>query len=113
MSEFHKWTKKAQKHLETIGKPIKYGIAAKLVSVYFKSAFVLCGNEKTRLACNVPPPIDSHLLNGIDKASGTNLSERYKWTKLEKKDYMELLKELREIYGKEKPLWHLEKYWLL
>lgn len=56
-------------------KQIKWGVAAKLVAIYLKGAFIFNAREKSKLARLIAPPIDSILLRGIDKHFGTRLSK--------------------------------------
>jgi hypothetical protein len=66
---------------------VAYGAAAKLVSTYIKSAFVLAGHGNTPLGNVVMPPIDSILLAVLDKAYDANFATRYKWRKLSRASY--------------------------
>lgn len=109
--EFDNWVTKAQKrHEEEFRKQALYGVVAKLVSTYLKSAFVLGGHETTALAGHITPPIDSILLKGIDVAHKTPLSKKYKWQKLTQQEYKDVVRELRKIRGA-RPMWHIEQYW--
>jgi hypothetical protein len=78
-SRFDKFASAVLGHLQThTSKQVSYGVAAKLVAVYIKSAFVLAGNSKTNAARYFPPPIDSKLLEGLDASHGTTLATSYK-----------------------------------
>ncbi len=94
-------------------KEITYGIAAKLVGVFVKGYFILAGNEDQSLSKVAYPPIDSFLLKGIDKEKGTKLEKEYKWQKLDKEKYYELLTKLKEHLGENEEFWKIEKYWKL
>jgi hypothetical protein len=108
---FDLWVTKARAHLHRkFGKQVTYGVAAKLVSTYIKSAFVLAGHGNTPLGNVVIPPIDSILLEGLDKAYDTNLATRYKWQKLSRASYRYLVAELRKL-ASGRPLWWLEEHW--
>ncbi|WP_153067283.1 hypothetical protein [Steroidobacter cummioxidans] len=109
--EYEKWVIGVQSHLEqVVKKPVMFGVAAKLVSTYLKSVFLLGGFHDTPLSHHLTPPVDSILLKGLDDAHGTNLTSTYKWQKLTRQDYLELLVTLRK-FGGSGPVWHLEQYW--
>jgi hypothetical protein len=108
---FDAWVTNVQRCLEEQHrKAVMYGVAAKLVSTYLKSVFVLTGSEGTPLAAHITPPIDSVLLKKIDAVHKTKLSVKFKWQKLTRQEYKELVRELRHVNGFA-PLWHLEQYW--
>ncbi|MYZ50859.1 hypothetical protein [Malikia spinosa] len=108
---FYTWGERAIEFLEKKhNKKVSFGIAAKLISVYLKGAWVLHSVEDCSLARNIHPPIDSILLETIDRARGTTLSKTYKWQKLDRSNYETLMESLRKIAGSS-PLWRLEEYW--
>jgi len=112
-AQFNCWVISVQRHLkEQHRKAVMYGVAAKLVSTYLKSVFVLTGSERTPLAAHITPPIDSVLLKKVDAAHKTKLSARFKWQKLTQQEYRGVVRELRRVNGSA-PLWHLERYWEL
>jgi hypothetical protein len=112
-THFDTWVTNVQGHLEEqCRKPVMYGVAAKLVSTYLKSVFVLAGSEKTPLARHITPPIDSVHLKRVDAVHKTKLSAKFKWQKLTQQEYQGVVLELRRINGSA-PLWHLEQYWEL
>jgi hypothetical protein len=109
-----KWCEETIKHLKNnFNKDITYGIAAKLVGIFIKSYFILAGNEKQPLSKVAHPPIDSFLLKGIDKEKGTKLEKEYKWQKLNKDQYYELLEKIRGNLEKDEEFWKIKKYWKL
>lgn len=94
-------------------KEITYGIAAKLLAIFMKGYFILANNEAQPLSKVAHPPIDSFLLKGIDKENGTKLDKEYKWQKLDKDKYYELLTNLKNHLGENEEFWKIEKYWKL
>jgi len=109
-----KWCEEVIRHLKDVyKKEITYGIAAKLLGIFIKGYFILAGNEDQPLSKVAHPPIDSYLLKGIDKAKGTKLNEDYKWQKLDKEKYYELLSALRDMLEDDEEFWRIEKYWKL
>jgi hypothetical protein len=108
------WCEAVIKHIKKkYGKEITYGIAAKLIGIFIKGYFILESNEDHPLAKVAHPPIDSFLLKGIDKSKGTKLGKEYKWQKLDKEKYYELLAKLKGLLENDEGFWCIEKYWKL
>lgn len=95
---------------DNYNKAIPFGVAAKLISIYLKGAYVLHSKVDDPLAQKIHPPIDSILLKAIDKFHRTQFDNTYKWQKLDKNDYKYLIEELRKINGSE-AFWVIEKHW--
>jgi hypothetical protein len=110
-SYFDTFASAALTHLQThAAREVSYGVAAKLVAVYIKSAFVLAGKSRTNAARHFPPAIDSKLLEALDRAHGIALAKSYRWQKLSRTQYWVLLRELR-VLAAGRALWRLEKDW--
>lgn len=108
---FYQWVERALAFLKAEHKKeVAFGVAAKLISVYLKGAWVLHSSANCALAPHIHPPIDSILLVAIDAAKGTNLSKAYKWQKLDRSSYERLVRTLRGIVGNG-PFWKIEAYW--
>ncbi len=84
---------------------VSFGIAAKIVSIYIKTAEVIPSAGTSPVACCAFPPIDSYLLKGLKIKSKA-------WSGLEKEPYMLLLDEVIKK-SKGKPYWTIEYYWNL
>lgn len=109
-----KWCKLIIEKVETdFQKEISYGIAAKLLNVFFKGYFILAGNENTSLGMVAHPPIDSVLLKAFDKEKSTKLANKYKWQKLNETEYFDLIRFLKIGIDNNEPFWKIEKYWKL
>jgi hypothetical protein len=88
-----------------------YGIAAKIIAIYIKTAVIIPNRGKKELSKVAHPPIDRILL--------TNLKEDYKeiknitWTKFDRDQYLETMRIINKIKTKEKlnANWKIEKYW--
>lgn len=94
---------------------VTFGRAAKLIAMYLKSVVVLGPGSGTAFARVAHPPIDGILLRNLT-ASPVNSKHksqwaRTKWTKLNDQQYYELIKQLRQVLGSEKPFWMLERFW--
>jgi Protein of unknown function (DUF938) len=94
-------------------KEISYGRSAKLLNVFLKGYFILANNEQTPLGMVVHPPIDSKLIESMDKAKKTKYHNKYKWQKLNEHEYFEILGILKSMIEPNDPLWKIEQYWSL
>lgn len=108
---FYDWVEAAMRTLgHEFGKPVSFGIAAKLISVYAKGIYVLHAGPDCKLAERLHPPIDSLLLKGIDARFGTKHASSFKWQKLDRSRYIALITQLRHQVA-DRPFWHLEEHW--
>lgn len=93
-----------------------HGIAAKLINMYMKAAFLSRENCREPLFAALHPPIDSEMLNTIarldthDKALWRRLNAVC-WTNFSSSDYEEAIEGLRRLLGEGEPLWMAEQYW--
>ena len=77
---------------------------------------VVIVNPDSQFAAIAHPPIDRWLLQNLAKADVANQEIRAmwrgkNWTKLNKNEYFELIRQFRQ-YGLDKPrFWDLERYW--
>jgi hypothetical protein len=91
------------------------GIAAKLLNVYLKAAFV-CGGEHDQPRVKViHPPIDRVLLIGLagspEMKSKTDWKRFHPWTDLDSERYQDLIGCIRAALPEGEPLWKIEEYW--
>ncbi len=86
---------------------ISFGIAAKIVSIYVKTAEVLPNKGKSKISKVAFPPIDRFLLNRLQKELGL---KNVSWSKMEQQEYMETIETLKN-FMKDEPFWKLEFYW--
>lgn len=89
---------------------LSYGVAAKVLSTYLKSVFVLAGFEETPLAQAIHPPVDSILLKALDAKFTKSFSKQLKWQRLTVPQYRTLIAELRSLNGP-RAFWNLEEHW--
>lgn len=94
---------------------VSFGRAAKLIAMYLKSMVVLGPASESAFARVAHPPIDGMLLRNL---AGSELPSEHKgnwkkdrWTGLTKDRYYNLIAELRQAFGTEKPFWMLEHFW--
>ena len=85
----------------------KFGIAAKILSIYVKTVEVIPSNGKSSIALVAFPPIDSFLLKGLKNELVINNTS---WSTMEENEYMEMIEKLKNFMG-DKPFWKLEYYW--
>lgn len=86
-----------------------YGQAAKIIAIYIKTAFVIKDSGLSIIAKVAHPPIDSKLLNNLNRQHPELKVNNVKWTQLNEEDYFILINSLRKINFEY--FWELEKYW--
>ncbi len=107
-NDFHvKCAKKLIKSLQV--QKCTYGIAAKIIAIYLKTAWILY--SKGQFCENIHPPLDRVLITNFIKCN--NIKEyKYKpWTKLTQTDYWKLIEIIEKYNGSVD--WKLERYWKL
>ena len=93
-----------------------HGIAAKLINVYLKGAFVCAGHQMHVNVAALHPPIDSLLLDELyDGDIGGQrqiwaAARKARWSKFDSEQYESVIDGIRATMGEE-PLWHIERYW--
>lgn len=85
----------------------EFGIAAKIVSIYVKTAEILPTNGNSEISKFAFPPIDRFLLSSLKKK--LNL-KNINWSNMEEVEYMDLVEVLKESMGND-PFWKLEVDW--
>jgi len=96
--------------------PFTHGVAAKLINVYFKAAFVCGGYHNHERVRAMHPPIDSQLLEELSKRNigGRkniwNEARIIRWSKFTSGQYEKVIHSIRaSMEGS--ALWEVEKYW--
>ena len=106
--EFHDdCCKKIISFFKKFGIETSYGRAAKIVSIYIKTAVVTRDSGKSILARVAHPPIDNLLLKNLKKDKKIKFSPA-PWTILDRKGYLRLIQELRKLQDDD--FWKLERY---
>ncbi|MCU0493265.1 MAG: hypothetical protein MUD01_16890 [Chloroflexaceae bacterium] len=95
---------------------LTHGVAAKLINVYLKAAFV-CGGYHTHPRVQaLHPPIDSLLLDELSlhnfggKRLDWDTARKLRWSKLNCEQYESIITAIR-ISLPDAPLWEIEQYW--
>ncbi|MDQ6995340.1 MAG: hypothetical protein Q9M18_07070 [Mariprofundaceae bacterium] len=96
-----------------------YGLAAKLVNVYLKSAVILGERGKSQLASVIHPPIDGLLLKAIAKNGKKDgispelrkLCVDSRWTRFDGNAYRGLIVAMKAEKLHKPHFWMLERYW--
>ncbi|MGN6802007.1 MAG: hypothetical protein ACTHJN_08885 [Ginsengibacter sp.] len=112
--EYKEWFTRQVQHLkekmelhkskdEKIFRRISFGIAAKVISIYVKTAEVIPTKGLSAISKVAYPPVDSYLLKGLKIKSKA-------WSGLKKNEFLELIDYLEKIKG-DQPFWKLEFYW--
>lgn len=109
--ELHRhWSCQLIKKLQPIvGNEATYGRAAKIIAIYLKTSVILSNKEITKAIDFIHPPIDAILLNSIAKKRDIPELKNVRWTKLNEKEYWDLVDKLRAAIGSFD--WRLEYYW--
>lgn len=116
-AEHRLWREKAISAAEKRGLVgFGHGVAAKLINVYLKGAFVCAGHEKHPNVEALHPPIDSLLLNELylNNFGGLkgewSLARKLRWSKFNSFQYEAVINSIRRAMPNT-PLWQLELYW--
>lgn len=88
---------------------VTYGRAAKIISIYLKTAIIIPFAETDQRAEWIHPPIDSILLSKLCKKEGLEKLDKIKWTQLGVENYSEIVAIIRN--SKYPFNLKLEKYW--
>lgn len=93
-----------------------HGIAAKLINVYLKAAFVCGGHHNHERVRAIHPPIDSLLLDELyaknigGKRALWNEARRIRFSNFDSDQYEKVIRAIREaMHGA--ALWEVERYW--
>jgi hypothetical protein len=95
---------------------LNHGVAAKLINVYFKSAFVCGGYEGHEKVKALHPPIDRLLLNGLAAVNFGGNRDQWRqfsnngWSTFGAEEYQEVITLIRDSIGNN-PLWNIERHW--
>ncbi len=93
-----------------------HGVAAKLINVYLKGAFVCAGHEGHPKVEGLHPPVDSLLLDElyVNNVGGLKsdwlLARKLRWSKFNSQQYEAVIQSIRTAM-QDKPLWQVESYW--
>ncbi|MYM81803.1 hypothetical protein GTP44_07505 [Duganella sp. FT50W] len=116
-AKHREWRNAAIKSANTMGlNDFTHGIAAKLINVYLKGAFVCAGHQMHANVAALHPPIDSLLLDELyDGAIGGQrqvwaAARKIRWSKFNSDQYESVIDGIRIALG-DSPLWHVERYW--
>ena len=121
--DYHNWIKqigeemlilvKNKAYPETNKKNFKndnftFGIAAKIISIYIKTAVVLPSNGESNLAKIAYPPIDSILLKNINESYNKKFNTN--WSKFDWLSYCEMILNLKDVFQCDLN-WEIEQKW--
>lgn len=98
------------------GYPFTHGVAAKLINIYLKAAFVCGGSHDDDRVRALHPPIDSVLLEELyrrnidNRKSVWDEARRIRWSNFTSDQYEKVIRNIREAM-KGAALWEVERYW--
>ncbi|GHG74305.1 hypothetical protein GCM10010919_27680 [Alishewanella longhuensis] len=118
MDSFHRsWRNKIILEAEKIGLTnFTHGVAAKLINIYLKAAFVCGGYHEHERVKALHPPIDSVLLDELySKNTGGlkknwSLARKIRWSKFNSDEYEAVISAIRKVNG-DRAMWEIEKFW--
>lgn len=93
-----------------------HGVAAKLINVYLKGAFVCGGQEHHPHVQALHPPIDSLLLDELYDSNIGGLqatwarARKQRWSNFDAEQYQTVIDAIREALAGQ-PMWMVEAYW--
>ena len=93
-----------------------HGVAAKLINVYLKGAFVCGGHASDPSVAALHSPIDALLLDALYEANIGQQNEawaearRLRWSKLDSDEYERVISAIRTAMSG-RPLWEVEEHW--
>ncbi len=93
-----------------------HGVAAKLINVYLKAAFVCGGHHEHERVGALHPPVDALLLDALaegdlgGQGAAWKKARGLRWSKLDAAQYQEVIDAIRTAIPGE-PLWHIEEHW--
>ena len=103
------WVAKLKAAFAGLSITISYGRTAKIIAIYLKTAAVFCSRGECAKSKIIHPPIDSILLNNLEKNAAIKGLKIIKWTNIEDVDYWWLVKTIRDYFNNFN--WTLEAYW--
>lgn len=97
------------------GKDFSHGIAAKLINVYLKAAFVVIGRQLDEGVCALHPPFDRLLLDRLraadpDRRRAWGILKNTGWSRWTSDEYETAVRLAKEERGG-RPLWTIEEHW--
>lgn len=93
-----------------------HGVAAKLINVYLRGAFVCAGHEWHPNVKALHPPIDSLLLNELYRLDVGGLRATWKtarkqrWSMFDTPQYQRVIEAIRAV-SDGRPMWMVETHW--
>jgi hypothetical protein len=94
-----------------------HGVAAKLINVYLKAAFVCGGHHFHPNVRALHPPIDAVLLDELLARDVGNLEHRWRayasrrWSNFDSATYEAAIADIRSVVPQGAPLWTIEQFW--
>jgi len=110
------WRKRLISKAKKLELAFSHGIAAKLINVYLKSAYVCARNFDDVRVKAIHPPIDSVLLDALyqqnvgDRRKDWQAARRVRWSNLSSHQYQSLINAIKNVM-EDRGLWEIEEYW--
>jgi hypothetical protein len=93
-------------------RPIKHGIAAKLINIYLKVAIIQHGSADPEIVKMIHPPIDRILLGELRRSRPDIWrNQNVTWSTFSSDEYENVIKKIRKTLGNNCALWKIEEFW--
>jgi hypothetical protein len=110
------WRNSVKAAAQNEGLAFTHGVAAKLINVYLKAAYVCGGQHTNERVRELHPPIDSVLLDELSvqdvggRRTEWDVARRVRWSRFNSMQYETVIQNIR-LSIPNSPLWKVEKYW--
>jgi hypothetical protein len=110
------WREKVIAAAQREGITFTHGVAAKLINIYLKAAFVCGGHHEHERVRSLHPPIDSLLLDELSTRNVGGFKKVWdearinRWSKFNSNQYEKVIDHIRKSLPN-KGLWEIEQYW--
>jgi hypothetical protein len=111
------WREQIIEIAQAEGCTFTHGVAAKLINIYLKAAFVCGGYHAHPKVRALHPPIDAVLLKGLAERNVGDLAHRWRsyastrWSNLDSSTYEDAIVDIRSVVPQGAPLWTIEQFW--
>jgi hypothetical protein len=103
-------TKNMNEEFERSGLAVGFGVLAKIIAIYFKTALIVPGLASDTILPDhlkeIYPPIDSNVLQGLE-------IRNINWTKMTQKEHNIVIQRMLKLYGSEiqqKGFWIMDRF---
>jgi hypothetical protein len=117
MDDLHRaWRFELRQVALAYGVELTHGVAAKLINVYFKAAYVSLFANSEPWVNALHPPIDAVLLDALYQNNVGGFADFWKeaksirWSNFDSEQYEKVIEHIKLALGN-RPLWQIEAFW--